>query len=46
MKLPTTIYLKLVVKKQMTGVELLLLHSNAWNYSTVYKQIIYSKQNY
>ena len=35
-------YVYLNVFKQMTDVELLLLHSNTWNYLTVCKQIINS----
>ena len=33
-------YIYLNVYKQMTDVKLWLLHSNTWNYLTVYKQMI------
>ena len=34
-------YIHLNVCKQMTDVELLLLHSNIWNHLTVCKQMIF-----
>ena len=36
-------YIHLNICKQMTDVELLLLHSNTWNYLTKYKQMTNSK---
>ena len=36
-------YIYLITYKQMINVKLLLLHSNAWNHLTVYKQVINSK---
>ena len=39
-------YIYLTVCKQMTDVTLLLLHSKTWNYLTVSKKMINSKQRY
>ena len=36
-------YIYLEVGKQMTDIRLLLLHSNTWNYLSVWKQRINSK---
>ena len=36
-------YIYLNVCKQMTDIQLLLLHSNTWNHLTVCKQMINSK---
>ena len=36
-------YIHLNVCKQTTGVKLLLLHSNTWNYLTLRKQMINDK---